>query len=253
MRWLFRVIFAFQLLTRIPLRVKIDAQAEDYAFSVYFFPVVGLAVGAIAALFYALCSMAGLYGLGFFAAVFLPVLITGALHVDGLADTCDALFSVRSRERMLEIMSDPRLGVMGVCALVFDLLIRAALFIELSFVLTPYSMAMIITVLPVMGKVSLITGGSLHSYARKDGMGKNHIDQMHASHMFVAAVLAGAMLEVLFKEAWIILAVVPLAVGAFAAWRMARKLGGLTGDTLGALNELGEIFFLFGVLIWSKL
>ncbi|MFZ5974293.1 MAG: adenosylcobinamide-GDP ribazoletransferase [Bacillota bacterium] len=253
MRWLYRIIFAFQLLTRIPLPVKMDVQAEDYAYSIYFFPVVGAVVGAVAALFYALCTMAGLYVVGYFAAVFIPVLITGALHVDGLADTCDALFSVRSRERMLEIMSDPRLGVMGVCALVLDFLMRAALLIELSLVLTPYSMAMIIAVLPVMGKVSLITGGALHPYARKDGMGKNHIDQMHAFHMLVAAVLGGAVLEVLFNEAWIFLVVVPLSVGAFAAWRMARKLGGLTGDTLGALNELGEIFFLLGVLIWSKL
>lgn len=253
MRWLFRIVFAFQLLTRIPLRMKTEAQAEDYAFSVYFFPVAALAVGGITALVYALCSMAGLYAIGGIAAVLLPVLITGALHIDGLADTCDALFSVRSKERMLEIMRDPRLGVMGACALVFDILIRAALIAELSSVLTTYSAAMIILVLPVMGKVSLITGGSLHPYARKDGMGKNHIDQMHAFHMLVAALVGGALLEVFFNEAWMFLVVIPLAVGAFAGWRMSKKLGGLTGDTLGALNELGEILFLLGVLVWSGL
>ena len=215
MRWLYRIILAFQLLTRVPLRIKFEAEPEDYAASVYFFPVAGLAVGAVTALFYALSDLAGVYVLGYVLAVLIPVIITGALHLDGLADTCDAIFSVRDRERMLEIMRDPRLGVMGVCALVFDLIVRTALFIELSFILTPHSLTMIILVLPVMGKISLIAGGALHTYARDEGMGKHHINVMHEFHMLAAALLGGVLLEVLFNEAWTILVAVPLTVGVF--------------------------------------
>lgn len=253
MRWFYRIILAFQLLTRIPLRFKHAYEPEDYAASVYFFPVAGLTVGAVTALFYAICDIAGLYVIGYVLAAFIPVLLTGALHLDGMADTCDALFSVRGRERMLEIMHDPRLGVMGVCALVTDLIVRIALIIELSLILTPYSMEMVILILPVMGKISLIAGGALHTYARSEGMGKHHIDQMHQFHMLIAVAVGCVMVELLFNAAWMALVAVPLIVGVIAAWRFSRKLGGLTGDTLGALNELGEVFFLLAVLVWSKI
>lgn len=252
-RWINRVLLAFTLLTRFPLRLIGDPQPEDYGGSVYFFPLAAAVVGAFTALVYALCWSAMLYVIAVAAAVLVPVLVTGALHIDGLADTCDGLFSGKDRSRMLEIMRDPRLGAMGTAALAADLLLRAALVAELSAVLTPYGMTAIVGLTPVMGKLALVTGGSLHPYARDEGTGKHWIDRMHAAHMFLAALIGGALLEVLFNEAWIFLAVVPLATGAFAAWRLSRKLGGLTGDTLGALNELGELFFLLGVLVWAKL
>lgn len=253
MRLLYRISLAFSCLTRIPVGIKGEMRPEDQAFSVYFFPVVGLLVGALSALVYTLCNMAGVYVAAYLMAVLVPVLLTGALHLDGLADTCDALFSVRDRERMLEIMRDPRLGVMGVCGLVFDILLRVVLVAELSMHLTPYSMAMVLTLTPMMGKLSLITGGSLHKYAQNGGMGKHYIDMMHAFHLLAAAAVAAGLLELLFNAYFVPLTVVPMAVGAFASWRFSRRLGGLTGDTLGALNELGEIFFLIAVLVMSRI
>jgi len=252
-RWITRVLLAFALLTRIPLRLKTEFDNEDFGYSVYFFPLAAAAVGALTALAYALCWSAGLYVLAIIAAVIMPVLITGALHLDGFADTCDALFSGRDRERMLEIMRDPRLGTMGTAAVVIELLLRAALFAELSSLLTPYGMIAVTGVMPLMGKLSLVTGGALHSYARAGGTGKHWIDRMNSTHMLVVALAGAALLEILFNEAWMSLAVVPIVVGAFTSWRLSRKLGGITGDTLGALNELGEIFFLAGVLVWVKL
>jgi adenosylcobinamide-GDP ribazoletransferase len=252
-RFFYRVLLAFSMLTRIPLRLSAEPQHEDCGFAVYFFPLAAAAVGAVTALAYVLCWFAGLTLLAYAVAVLVPVLITGALHLDGLADTCDGIFSGKDRERMLLIMRDSRLGTMGAAALFFDLLLRVALLFELSAILTTYSMAVIVGVLPVMGKLSLVAGGALHPYARSEGTGKHWIDKMNATHMLMCALIGGALLQVFFNEGWIFLAVVPLAAGAFAAWRFSRRLGGLTGDTLGALNELGELLFLAGVLVWARL
>lgn len=252
-RWIYRALLAFTLLTRIPLRLKAELQTEDFGYSVYFFPLAAAAVGAIAAFAFALCWSAGLYVLAIIVAVLLPVAVTGALHLDGLADTCDGLFSGKDRDGVLEIMRDPRLGTMGTAALVADLLLRTALIAELTAVLTPYGVAATVGVLPVMGKLALVAGGSLHPYARKSGTGKHWIDEMHAMHMLIAALIGGALLELLFNVGWIFLAAVPLFAGAFAAWRISRRLGGLTGDALGALNELGEVAFLLCVLVWARI
>ncbi len=253
-RFFCRVLLAFSMLTRIPLRLSAEPQHEDCGFAVYFFPLAAAAVGAVTALAYVLCWFAGLTLLAYAVAVLVPVLVTGALHLDGLADTCDGIFSGKGRERMLEIMRDSRLGTMGAAALFFDLLLRVALLFELSAILTTYSMAVIVGVLPVMWQ-ALPSSRAARCTRRPErgSTGKHWIDQMNATHMFMSALIGGALLQVFFNEGWIFLAVVPLAAGAFAAWRFSRRLGGLTGDTLGALNELGELLFLAGVLVWARL
>ena len=76
---------------------------------------------------------------------------------------------------------------------------------------------------------------------------------MKPAHMLIAVLLSSGMLRLLFNGAWSGLVVVPMVVGALAAWRIGQRLGGLTGDTLGTLNELGEGSFLFAVLLWSIL
>ena len=178
------------------------------------------------------------------------VLVTGALHLDGLADTCDRIFKRKGRNACSKSCAIPGWARWGRA-------LSTCCFASRSFrafaILTTYSMAVIVGVLPVMGKLSLVAGGALHPYARSEGTGKHWIDQMNATHMFMSALIGGALLQVFFNEGWIFLAVVPLAAGAFAAWRFSRRLGGLTGDTLGALNELGELLFLAGVLVWARL
>ncbi|HQJ31558.1 MAG TPA: adenosylcobinamide-GDP ribazoletransferase, partial [Syntrophales bacterium] len=113
------LLAAFQFLTTIPLPGGKGTGEGDIAGSLPFFPVVGLLIGMAAAAGDFVFSLLFPPGVAAVLTVLLLVLITGGLHLDGLADTADGIFSVRNRERMLEIMRDSRIGTMGVLAVVF--------------------------------------------------------------------------------------------------------------------------------------
>ena len=121
-RYLRRLIYDFQFMTRIPINISVPLEEDDPAEAMIFFPVVALVIGAlslgVAALMNALTENALVAALG---AVAMSAYVSGGLHLDGLSDVCDGLFSGRDRERVLEIMHDSRMGTFGGVGLFFAL------------------------------------------------------------------------------------------------------------------------------------
>jgi adenosylcobinamide-GDP ribazoletransferase len=245
------LILAIQFLTRIPININIETKENSFAESVLWFPAAGLLIGAFNGLIYWLSSM--LLG-GIFpvvCTVLANVCITGGLHVDGLADTCDGIFSARKRDRMLEIMKDSRIGTNGTLAVVFDMLIRIAILVSMP----SEKVLLVVFTAPIVSKALLPLIMKLSVYARAEGgMGGLFLGKQ-TWYRTVAALIAGLIIT------WIVLGVNGLA-SFFAALLTVMlfksyifsKLQGMTGDTIGAANEIAEVvFILITVVIWSQL
>ncbi|NCB42748.1 MAG: adenosylcobinamide-GDP ribazoletransferase [Clostridia bacterium] len=212
---------------------------ERYKKGVNMLPFVGLVTGAI------------LYGVSF-ADKILPeaalgivlylayILITGGLHLDGLADSCDALFSGRDQIRMLEIMKDSRIGSFGVLGLI----VASASYM----VLLPLIPREALFILPVIGKCAPAIAANVAPYVREEGMGKMFTENC----TLTSAVLAIAFANILgyILEPSFILGVDLAFLSVFILSQKVKSLlGGITGDILGFLCEASQIIFLFAMTL----
>lgn len=166
-------------------------------------------------------------------------IITGGLHFDGLSDTFDAVMSWQPRERKLEIMKDSRVGAMGVTAIAIVLLLK---FAWLQAAGDGWARAMLLA--PVWGRWVQVYGLCWFPSARMSGLGHTYQTQTHRRGFFVATV-AVLLLSVLVGQWYgiIVAVLVPICSYLLACW-WTRALGGLTGDTYGAMCEIGEVVVL---------
>nr|WP_237391257.1 adenosylcobinamide-GDP ribazoletransferase [Cedecea sulfonylureivorans] len=246
---IFRLFFAMlQFMSRLPVpgRWSQGLEVNQYVRGIITFPFVGLLLGSLAGLvFMVLQPWSGLplAALGYVLAL---ALLTGGFHLDGLADTFDGVFSARTREKMLEIMRDSRLGTHGGLALIFVLFAKVLLVSELS--LRGNNMLGVLAGASVAGRAACVMLMYRQKYARESGMGNLFIGKV--SGMQTAVTLAcGALLCVLLVPvAGIWAFAITLAAMMAFAWALRRTLGGHTGDTLGAAIELGEVVFLLALL-----
>jgi adenosylcobinamide-GDP ribazoletransferase len=232
---------ATAFLTRIPVETSARG-AWQLADSAWAFPLIGAGIGAVAALAFFLAEM---MGLGSWPAALLAVLaalaLTGALHEDGLADTADGFFGAHTREARLAIMRDSRLGAFGVLALVMSVSLRASALAGIGDVIHA-GVALIAAhaaaraALPAMMRVL--------APARADGLGATAGTPGGASVIAAGAIGAGIVLMALGpSRGMIALGITGAAVFATAGLAR-RRIGGYTGDVLGAFEQIGEIVML---------
>lgn len=205
------------------------------------FPAVGAVVGGCGAA--AGAAAAGLWGSGLteLGVVLAWAAVSGGLHLDGLADSCDALFSWQSRERKLEILRDSRIGAMGALGLLGVLAVQLAALRGLG---RAWWVGALLA--PLWGRWAAAYGIARFPAARSDGMGAPVRAATRPAHA-LAATLAAVALGAAVSFPWgalALLAVLPLT--HVAARGITRSLGGLTGDAYGALVELGQC----AALLW---
>nr|WP_310887845.1 adenosylcobinamide-GDP ribazoletransferase [Salmonella enterica] len=203
-------------------------------------------VVTLAAIFILLQSWCGIPLAALFCILALA-LLTGGFHLDGLADTCDGIFSARRRERMLEIMRDSRLGTHGGLALIFVLLAKILVVSELALRGTPMLAALAAACAAGRGSAVLLM--YRHRYARDEGLGNVFIGKVSGRQTCITLGLAVIVATVLLPGMQGLAAmVVTLAAIFILGQLLKRTLGGQTGDTLGAAIELGELIFLLALL-----
>ncbi|AKP32326.1 adenosylcobinamide-GDP ribazoletransferase [Yersinia aleksiciae] len=238
-----------QFMTRIPVpeRWTQGLAMDQYERGIVGFPLIGLIVGVIGGLVFTLlapwCGLP-LAALGYVLAL---ALVTGAFHLDGLADTCDGVFSARKREQMLEIMRDSRLGTNGGLALIFMVLAKVLVVSELA--LRDVSMLAMLTAASVAGRTVIVLLMYRQRYAREgNGLGNIYIGKVTGRQ--TAITLAGGLILTLLlgKGAAVLALVITIAVVWLLATYLRSRLGGQTGDTLGAAAEVGELVFLLALL-----
>lgn len=224
------------LLTRVPVGRLAPDRLGDLGAAAPWFPLIGLALGGLAA---GLRVAAGTV-LGPAPATLLallgPLLVTGALHEDGLGDCADALGAPVSRERRLEILRDPRLGTFGVLAVAFALLFAFATLVPLS----EARFARAVLVAHCLARVAPLVQSRLLPPARSDGSGV----LLRPSDLGLA--LAGAFglaaaLAIGFPGPGAVALGVALLLTLGGALVVRRGLGGSTGDTFGAAAKLAEL------------
>ncbi len=228
-----------QFLTRIRLVKQTDWSPESFGRSVKYFTFIGAIIGLIlASLNYVLSQFLPSHVL---AAVIIlaEIVLTGGLHCDGFMDTADGVFSGRSRERMLEIMKDSRVGANGVVAFGLLLLLKYSLIVDM----TPTMLLPALIIMPVAGRTSMVISVTSFNYARPDGMGKAFAQYAGRTTLCIAVAVTMAVVIPLGIQAAISAGGAILA-GIVAARYLANVLGGLTGDTYGAVTELTELIAL---------
>ncbi|UCD35614.1 MAG: adenosylcobinamide-GDP ribazoletransferase [Nitrospiraceae bacterium] len=253
-----QIILAFQFLTVFPVQDQGVLSGEEVGRAAAWFPLVGLIEGLILGI-----SAKGLLSLFPVEVVnallvLLIALMNGGLHLDGLADTADAVASRAGRERKLAIMKEGSVGPAGVIAIVITLLLKYALLNALFRDVSQGAHAGAILAMPVLSRWAMVPAAFYGEPARQDGLGKMVIDHTGKGQLITATaaafVLLGAAAALqggMHLMAFYAMFVMPLLYAfSFGAARFCRKaFGGLTGDTFGAVNEISALVFLLMVLI----
>jgi len=237
------LLIALQFLTRIPLPSHPHLEPRDIGRSMLFYPLVGLLIGSLLyGIEHLLQGAAPLLRAALLVATW--VVITGALHLDGLADMADGWIGGHGdRERTLTIMKDPYCGPMGVTALLLVLLLKVAALEQIAGQAT-----YVLLVAPLLGRTFLLLLLLTTPYVRPGGLGETLSRELPRT---VAWVIVVAVSVGLVLIPGISVAMLFVMLGVFLLFRyvLLARLGGTTGDTAGALLEVCEV----AVLIYTAL
>ncbi|AGA69717.1 cobalamin-5'-phosphate synthase [Desulfitobacterium dichloroeliminans LMG P-21439] len=238
---------ALTFLTRIPLPQPANVTSEEFTLSQHYYPLVGLILGGV--LWASLALLLPIYPPLITAALvlILELILTGGIHLDGFMDSMDGLLSARTPDRMLEIMKDSHVGAFGAVSTMVFLLLKFTLLAEL-FSLGSLAALYLVLFMPIIARWIFLIGVYYFPYAREKGLGKGfHEASQNTKWIFISQGLLLLLLTYTILN-WSGLVGFSLAtLGIFFFTRkVARLLGGLTGDLYGASIELAELFFLLG-------
>lgn len=239
-------LIALQFLTVLPVSVGAGhAQPEeDFAQSLTYFPIVGAFIGIFLTLI-------------LFAFRFLPnetlaalilicsVVITGGIHLDGLADTCDGFYGNKPKDKILEIMRDSRIGAMGVIGIVCICILKYSLLFNL---LQSENFWRIIFLAPIFGRFVQVVACYKTNYPRQEGKAKYFVGKATTKQLIFGATLTSCLSTMLLKVNGIIILVLSIIPVLFLINWFKKKIDGMTGDTIGAVSEISEILILLGGL-----
>ncbi len=226
------LLAALQFLTILP--IKRDFTSEQIGRATAYFPVVGIIIGLI------------LFGLHYVLNLLLPpslvnilllaglVVLSGGLHLDGLADTIDGMAGHRAPERRLEIMHDSRIGGVGAVGLVLFLIIEYVSLNNIPEKWMPYTLLLA----PTVSRWAMVNSIFTYPYARATGLGKAFKQVISWKELLLATLVTLLLAVVLFRVAGLVIMASAWLTITLAALYFKRQLHGLTGDTYGAINEI---------------
>lgn len=228
---------ALQFLTIIRFWNDADEAEDRFGVSMAFFPLVGMVIGLFLVAVWWLSSLVFPPAVADVLAVIALVVVTGGLHLDGFADTMDGLAGGEDRERVLAIMKDSRIGSFAVIGLILILLVKVVALTEVH----PSVKTNALLIVPVLGRWATVQLAALCPYARSgDGTARAFVGFTGKLEYVVASLITALIVVGLFflKGAAIlaIAAVVTFGIGIF----FNRRIGGVTGDVMGAACELVE-------------
>lgn len=233
---------AVMFFTRIPVRFN-DFDEADLNKSTRFFPLIGILVGFIGAVVFKLCNSLLPIEISVLLSMIATLLLTGAFHEDGLADAIDGLGGGWTKEQVLTIMIDSRIGSYGAIGLILALLTK---YQALS-----YQLAALIPVSIIAGhalsRFCAVLVMATQNYVKTSGKSKPLATQLSLVELVMATFFG--LLPLAFLAVKFLLALLPVAiVWLWFSLKIRKRIGGYTGDCLGAMQQLTEIAFYVGVL-----
>ncbi|MFA5089451.1 MAG: adenosylcobinamide-GDP ribazoletransferase [Candidatus Omnitrophota bacterium] len=241
-------LLAVQFLTIIPLEIK-EAGEDKIAKAMIYFPLVGLLLGI------ALSGINAIFSVMNFPSLVVSIIlvvtliaITGGMHLDGLSDTADAFLSGKPKEDMLNIMRDSHIGVMGVLSLISILFLETGLLFSLSAAVKTAALVLMC----VLSRWSAVLSMFLFPYARTEGKAKVFIRGMNPKIFIFSTLIAISCVIAAWGVKGLVLLLAVTVCVYLSGKSISRRIGGITGDTLGATIELSEVIILFGICLMER-
>lgn len=245
---------AVMFFTRIPVPKNIDHGRYMLQRSARYFSWVGILVGAIGAVIFFLAAKIFSPALSIAFSMLATILTTGAFHEDGFADCCDAFGGGWTKEKILMIMKDSRLGTYGVVGLLGILGFKFLLLLEMSESVRATEIVCIMIAAHSISRLMAVSIMQQYDYVQDIDMSKSKPlanRKLTTTELIIAII--GSIIPLLFLPAVASLAVILLPVAGWLMGQYFKKwIGGYTGDCLGATQQVSEIIFYLGVLIITK-
>lgn len=241
---------ALMFFTRIPCPSYINHSEEYLNKSTRYFSLIGIIVGSLCGLVFWLSLFVFSPTISLLLSLIASVLITGAFHEDGFADVCDGFGGGWTKEKILDIMKDSRLGTYGLVGLGLLLLLKFAALHEMA-------IEIVVPVLISGHAVSRLTAASIiytDEYAREDLLSKAKplATKLSLGNFTIAAIL-GLLPLLLMRNYWIFLVIIPLFfVKIYFSHYFKKWIGGYTGDCLGTVQQVSEVVYYLFVLVLYK-
>ena len=238
---------ALTFLTKLPWPWRGPADETALARSMFWFPWVGALLGV--GFWVAWVGLQKMLPAPAAAALLLTltVWVTGGLHLDGLADTADGLGGGRTPAEALSIMKDSRVGAFGVISLILGLVLKFSLFLSLA---TQTRGTEVLLLFPVISRWSMVLLAYLSPYARAEGgLGQAMTLGVSPRVLMGASLSAGGLSLLILGAPGLVLCIIAAALVWLGSLYFQRRLGGITGDILGATNEVVEVLVLAGAVI----
>lgn len=236
-------ILALGFFTRIPVPNFANFQERDLNHSAKYFPLIGIVVGAVGALVFWLADFLLPLEVAVLLSMASTIFLTGAFHEDGLADAADGLGGGWSKEQVLTIMTDSRIGSYGTVALSLALLTKyqalsyQAAMLMPAFIVAAHALSRLCAVLVMFTQ----------SYVKFEGKSKPLATQLSPNELILATFFG--LLPLAFLDMKFLFALVPvLVVWLWFSAKIKKRIGGYTGDCLGAMQQLTELAFYLGLL-----
>lgn len=240
---------AVMFLTRLPVSHFVKYDPEHLSKSTLYFPIVGAFVGSIGAASLLLASLKCSPTLAVLASMTATILLTGAFHEDGLADSADGFGGGYTKERILEIMKDSRIGTYGAIALWLFLTAKLLLITEIFKQENSLARSTLVAA-HMLGRYSSLPLIFMLDYARSESTSsKPFAEKMSPKRLVVASLYTAGLCTWLLKENAIIAFGMCLLITILARNFFVKRIGGITGDALGAANQLVELGIYLGIYV----
>ncbi|MFH1428950.1 MAG: adenosylcobinamide-GDP ribazoletransferase [Candidatus Margulisiibacteriota bacterium] len=242
-------LLALQFLTIIPLKIE-SFKEQDLAESSKYFPLVGFLLGLILAGAYRLLLLLNFEPISInIIVVLLLVALTGGLHLDGLADTSDAFLSRKNKEQMLKIMRDSHIGVMGVLSIISIILLKISFLSSISI----SSKLVALILMCILSRWCLVFSILLFPYAREEGKAKIFFQGINLKIFSLATLITLSFVLLTWQLKGLIVFLIT-AISTYIIGKFIKNIfNGITGDTLGTINELIEVLVLFSICIMERI
>jgi adenosylcobinamide-GDP ribazoletransferase len=249
--WLRLFLIAIQFLTRLPVPAWVKASEETLGKATRFFPLVGVIVGAGAALTFWLLQHILPRSAAVLGSIVFTAFITNGFHEDGLADTFDGFGGGWTKEQALEIMRDSRLGTYGALALVFLILGKYSFLSSIASV-SPGQFWRWLVVAHTGSRWTVLPVCAWLPYARAEGQGKLVAKQIGKADIFIGSVTLLFTVLLLSWQAALAVVLVTGLTTLLSGFYYRARLSGVTGDCLGATNQLTEVTIYLTAVILSR-
>lgn len=234
-KYYYDFLLMLQVLTRVHINRSLPCENKNFKNGANYFSLIGLLIGLCQFGLFILLSKTIAVNFAVIVIIIFDALITGAMHIDGFGDTCDGFFAFKGKDKIIEIMKDSRIGTFACIGIVLNLLIKYQGYLLLAV----NSKTITIILIPMISRFSMILLSYIGKPAKENGSGNLFINTVTIKEVIVntAFVLViGFSLNSIFQTAFLLISAIVITI--LFNLLCNSKINGITGDSLGANNEL---------------